>query len=454
MSLNRKIKPDKESDIRFHLPAVSKTTSTNGIEIYSIFKENLPIVTLNIIIDAGNKYDPKDKLGLAYLTSMLIDEGAGKYSALELDNEIELLGSSIKISVDHDSLNISVMSLTENIERTMELASLILTQPSFNEKDYNREINKLKHEILQSVNEPDYLASTIFEKIVFNNSSYSNPTLGYTNTVENISLNDIKDFYKEKFIPSNITLITVGNLQKDLIKNLADKCFKELKGNSSGNSEINITEDASNKIYVVNSDGSVQSEIRVGHLTNERTHKDYYSKRLVNSILGGQFTSRLNHNLREVKGFTYGVHSGFFYNLSKGNFEISTAVESKNTGESVFEILKEIDLIRQNITNDELEFVKSLMIKKFPLTFETYADIAKNITTQVLFSLPDDYFNNFINNIASVDLDSCLDAANKYLIPGNLKIVVVGNGEIIKKQLSSLFDMEIIELDKEGNPIN
>ncbi len=454
MSIDRKIKPNKNSEINFSLPKVNKSTSLNGIRIYNIFKEDLPIVSLNFMIDSGNKYDPQNKLGLAYLTSMLIDEGAGEYSSLELDNEIELLGSSIKITVDHDSINISVLSLTENIERTLELVSLIFTQPSFKEEDYNRELNKHKNKILQSTSDPNYLAATIFEKIVFNGSNYSNPTLGYTETVSSISLNDIKDFYKERFIPDNIALIAVGNLAKDFIINLMNKYFGDLKAFKPKGSENIISNDDLNKIYIVHNEGSVQSEIRIGHLTNERNHEDYYSKRLVNSILGGQFTSRLNHNLREVKGFTYGVHSGFYYNLAKGAFEISTAVESKNTGESVFEILKEIDLLRQNIREDELEFVKSYTIKKFPSTFETYGDIARNIGTQVIFNLPDDYFNNYIENIRSVDLVSCMKAANKYLVPDNLKIVVVGEAEKIKKQLSTLFDTEIIGLDKEGNPIN
>ncbi len=454
MLIDRKIKPRQNGEIEFSLPEVIKSSSENGIKIFNVYKDDLPIVNLNLIIDAGNKYDSNGKLGLAYQTSMLIDEGAGEYSSLELDNEIELLGSSIKITVDHDSINISASSLTENIERTIELVALILGQPSFHENDFERELNKHKNKILQSLNEPGYLASTIFEKIVFNDSCYSKPTMGYSNTVSQISLADVKEYYNTKFTWQNIRLISVGNLQTESLKKLVDRYFSRLNRTENSKIDFRITDDLSNKIYVVHNEGSVQSEIRVGHLTNERNNGDYFPKRLVNAILGGQFTSRLNHNLREVKGFTYGIYSGFYYNLTKGAFEISTAVESKNTGESVFEILKEIDLIRQNVTEEELEFVKSYLIKKFPSTFETYGDMVRNIGTQVLYNLPDDYFDNFIENINSVNLDSCLSTAQKYIVPDHLKIVVVGDKNVIVKQLSSLFDIEIIELDKEGNQLD
>lgn len=451
MILDRKQKPVPASSIDFVPPEIEEFKLSNGLRVFYIFKDKLPLIRMNLLIDAGSKFDPEDKQGLAYLTSLVIDEGAGELNALELSDEFDLLGSSFSISTDNDSITFSLQCLSENFDRSFELFTKVLLQPAFNSADFEREKKKLLTRIIQSKDEPDFIAEQIFDKILFGKSNvYSNPVLGYEETVTNISETDVKVHYQNYFSPDNSFLVLAGNLSKNELEIYLDKYLNKWNNLSIKSTLLFDLAKQKKRIYLYHKDGSVQTEIRVGQMSEKRNVGNYYSKLLFNSILGGQFTSRINLNLREKNGYTYGAGSRFQYLKDAGIFQVSTSVAAENTSNALKEIFFELDNIEKGITDEELEFAKSSITKKFPMNFETYRQIVFNVSSKILFNLPDDYFKSYINKINNTSKIEVEEEAKKSIIPDETIIILVGDKNLIKDQIKNL-KLEVIEVDIKGN---
>ena len=454
MNIDRKNKPETKSEISFNLPKPSELELDNGLKVIFIPKNKLPIVRISLMINAGSKYDPPNKNGLSYLTSLVLDEGADGMNSLEISDAFDMLGSSFNLSTDNDLINISLQSLSDKFESSLELFGKVLLKPSFHQQDFEREKKKLITRILQSKDEPDYLADQIFDKIILgNHNGYSFPVAGYQETVEAITLDDVRKHYKKLFSPSNAALIVVGNIDQTVLLDLLSKnltAWKKINNNIKFSSP---TIKQNKKIYFYNKEGSVQTEIRVGHTSEKRNQKDYFKRLLLNTILGGQFTSRINLNLRERNGYTYGASSRFQYFKDIAFFEVSTSVGIENTANSLKEILFELENIQNGVTDTEMEFAKSSITKRFPLNFETYRQIASGVAGKILFNLPDDYFHNYIKNINSVTKTEVDQAAKEFIQNGSLSIVLIGDKNILKDKLRST-GIEILEVDMKGNIID
>ncbi len=446
MQIDRTQKPKEKGNIEFSLPEIQRFELKNGLQTIFVEKNNLPIVQMLLNVNDGSKSDPQGKKGLAFLTSLLIDEGAGNLDALELDNEIESLGSILRCYNNQDNATISMLTLRENFERSLELFSMVITSPLFSAKDFEREKKKHLTKIIQLQDDPEFIANSAFRKILFRNTPYESPIIGYYPEVENINLTDVKEFYQKIFTVNNSTLIVVGNISKDELKNKLDGILGEW--NNKGEYKIKLPgfQKPGKKLYFIHKEGSAQSELRIGTISGERKAPDYYAKTLMNSILGGQFSSRINLNLREDKGFTYGAHSNFNYNQKGSSFTVSTGVESEHTAESVAEIFKEFEGMKKSVSAAELAFSKSYLIKRYPSMFETYSQIAGNLSMLPQFGLPDDYFNKYIENLEKVNLEEVITAAKNTLNEDEIITIIVGDNKIIDSQFKN-YDGKIIELD-------
>jgi zinc protease len=454
MTLDRKIKPVAESEINFSLPEIEEFTLGNGLKVTYVHKANLPIVQMYFTINSGSKYDPENKSGLAYLTSLLIDEGAGGLNTMELDKEIEKLGSIFNISTDNDCVFISLTCIEEHFSRTMELGAKILTEPHFYQEDFEREKNRHITKIVQSLDDPSYVASTCFSNLLLSRTKYSRSTLGRSATVEQLTNEDVCSFYENHVAPDNINLVVVGSINRQKLSDELNRYFSKWKSKQILHADNNIsTVPTSKRVVFIRKDNAAQSEIRIGHLSNQRSSPDYFAATIMNTILGGQFASRINSNLREDKGYTYGANSYFSYNKAAGKFLVSTAVNSENTIDAVQEVLKELDGIRKEIKKDELELAKSYLIKRYPSNFETYGQIAKNISLINYFDLPKDYFNTYIQFMSEQTLQNVTEAAVNNIFPDQLTILILGSEKLLDEKLNMLGD-EFIQLDNEGNRID
>ncbi len=451
--INRTSAPLPKGEINFTIPAIKKIKSANGIDIHFVQKDKLPIVQVILMFSAGSKFDPADKTGLSFLTSLLIDEGAGEYDALELNNEFEKLGSVLNISSDHDAFTFSLTSIKENFERSFELLSKIINEPRFDEKDFYREKKKVLDRILQLKDEPSYIASAVFDNKIFENTFYALPEIGYENSVSSISLDDIRYFYKGKLLNSKIEFIAVGNITEEEITKLSEKYMPAI-GNSVVHPNFKQPTRSKTKFYFVDKKDSAQSEIRIGHIAKPRDAEDFYAARIMNTILGGQFSSRINLNLREHKGFTYGAGSSFNYYQNASSFEVSTAVNIQNTGVAISEILKELNSIKITITSNEIEFAKSYLIKQFPSKFETYTQLARNIVPLIQHSLPLNYYDEYARQLQEVADDDIFKAALNNIYTDELIILAVGDKTLIKPQLKMISNGNLVELDLTGKELN
>jgi len=447
---DRSITPVPEKSLTFKIPEIQKLKLSSGLDINFVRREKLPIVYTEIIIFSGSKLDPSEKKGLSYLMSLLIDEGAGEFNSLQLNEEFQKLGTILSISSNHDSIILSILSLTEHYKRSLELLSKILLQPRFEENDFNREKKKVLDRILQLKDETSFIASSVFEKKIFCNTCYAFSEIGYEDTVPLITQTDVKDFYNNTITASNSKAIVIGNIKDTEAIELFNGYFGNWNTSSNNEKLFIPPERSKTNCYFVHKDDSNQTEIRIGHISKKRNSEDYYATRIMNTILGGQFSSRINHLLREVKGFTYGANSSFHYYRESGLFEVSTAVNIENTGEAILDILNELKKIREYISVEEIEFAKSYLIKQFPARFETYTQIAKNFESLIIHSLPDDDLKNYTSKLADVGIEEVQSAAFNKISPEELVIIAVGDKKKIYSQLKDAFGKDPIELTIHG----
>ena len=453
-TIDRSIKPSPSGKIKFRLPQIERFKLENNLDVLFVKKENLPILRFSLIAGCGSKYDLIGKKGLANLFAKVLDEGAGKFSSIELSEEMDILGSSFSINCFNDNTLLTLQTLTENLDRSLELFGTIICSPHLDEKSFEREKRKILTHIQQIQDSPEDIADIAFDRIIFDESNpYAHPSIGYNDDVGNLSQKDVKRFYENNFLPVNSTLVVVGD---STITELKEKLNKHLSGWKS-TKQISEPEYLSREenlsVYIVHKEGSVQSEIRVGHLSAKRDNEKFFAKYLLNLILGGQFTSRINLNLRENKGYTYGATSRFNYHKDAAQFEVSSSVGSENTGNAVNEILKELKKIKEGVTDKELDFARSSVIRRYPGNFETNGQVSANLVSLVLHSLPDNYFDTYIDSLTKVNIEDINKAAVESIHPDKLSILAVGDKKLILKQLEDLNISKVDELDIWGRKI-
>jgi len=450
MLIDRKNRPASSGEISFTIPSIQNYEMKNGLKIYFSQKSELPLIRINFLVNNGSRLDPVNQKGLSNLLTMCIDEGAGKYDALQLADEFEMLGAQFAVSTDPDVTLFSLQVLSENFVPTLKLLVSVITEPHLSENDFNREKRKVLTMLEQAKAEPDHIAEISFEYFLFRSDSpYAYPTLGIEPTVLNIELDSVRKLYKNMFSPFNSSVVVVGNIEaKSLIAEL-DEAF--INWNSKAVIEepsLNLKKSTRN-IFIINKRDAFQTEIRTGHLSSKRSEKDFFQKQIMNLVLGGQFSSRLNLNLREKNGYTYGIHSRFNYFKETGYFAVSTSVDTENTTNALREIYKEIVKVRDGITQDELQFSKSSLTKRFPANFETYRQIASNISSKIINKLPDDYFETYIENVNSVSLDDVNKITFDSIHPEELITILVGDSKKILGQLNGDEFGEIVVLNFE-----
>ena len=452
--LSRKIKPEPFGEIKFSLPEIKEFTHKNGVKILFVKKDSLPLVQFLLLCNAGSIFDPVKKKGLSNLTAMTLDEGAAEYDALQLSDEIDMLGSQLNVRSDEDNLVISLQTLKENAGRSFELLSKIILEPHFDDEDFQRQKRKVLTAIIQRKDNPDDVAEHIFEYNLYGKENpYSNLILGTEKDINSITTEDAKNFYNKFLTSSNSSLIVVGDTSKEEINRLIDKHLSNWKKQLTETNEISEPTGKGSYIVFCHKENAMQSEIRVGHLASKRNEGNYFAKLILNMILGGQFSSRINLNLREDKGYTYGAFSRFNYYKNQAHFYISTSVSTENTGNAIKEILSELKRIREGVTDEELEFAKSSLIRKFPSNFETYSQVAANLTGKVIFSLPEDYFNTYLDNVRNVSKNDVNETAIEEILAEETLIAVVGDKSKVREQLKEFPNSVFIGVDSEGDKI-
>ncbi|MFA7289504.1 MAG: pitrilysin family protein [Melioribacteraceae bacterium] len=449
--INRTIAPIAKDEIAFKFPAITYASTSNEIKIISSFKPSAPLINFRLTIKRGSIYDLPEFNGTSLLTTRMIDEGAGRFNSLELNQEISYLGTHLSISCDNENTYFSITSLSENFEKSLYLLSEILKSPHFDQTDFEREketlINSLK--LVQAY--PDFIAEDCFKKLMFGSNNYGIDIFGSLETLNNIHLEHIKNFYNNFYSPKDSIITVVGNIENDVLLNLIDKYIGDWTNNYSNSfqPDLEITPTLPGT-YFLNFPGSVQSEIRIGLLTPQIDLTNYPSI-LLNIIFGGDISSRLNKVLREKEGITYGAYSYFEIMKNVSAFLISTSVDIENSFKAIRLIKEVMDDISINITEGELNYAKSKLINKLPLKFESILSLNSTINHLEIMELGLDYYDNYSEKIQSVTLEDVQKLASELFVKENFIFFLTGDKE---KFFDLEFDEDIFEVENSGRIIS
>jgi len=425
----------------YHFPGFTKRVLDNGITVIIATVTKLPLVSVATVIEATASLDPVGKEGLAELTAQALKEGTLHRNGVQLALDLEKLGTSLEAGADWDSTVASMTVLKSNLNRAFEIFADALRSPAFRQEDIDRLKAERLAERIQILDEPRGLADESFNRFLYaSDARYAAPMSGSSKSISAIMRDDVAGFYGEVYSPDATTVILAGDISAEEGIALVESAFGSWVGKKT-TQKISVDKIArsSRAVEIVAKPDAAQSEVRIGHIGAPRVNEDYFSIVVMNAVLGGLFSSRINLNLREAHGYTYGASSYFDWRRQAGPFVISTAVQSEVTAAAITETLKEIDGMREKeISHDELTLATSYLEGVFPIRYETTAAIAGALVSMVTFGLPENYFDTYRSNIASVTTRSVLDAARKYVRPEELQISVVGNPELIRENIESL----------------
>jgi zinc protease len=451
--------PTPKADPKFTLPGMQRRQLSNGLEVVIVEHHEVPVVTMNLVIKSGSAADPQNRAGLASFTADLLDEGTNKRSALEISNALTDIGARLGTSADWDSSSTNLTTLTRHLDKALDIYADVVTNPAFNEDELKRARTARVTAIKQQKDNANAIANIVYASILYGrNHPYGHPASGDEDSLNAVKATDVRHFYESFYRPNNSTLIVVGDVKPATIMPKLERAFG---GWVKGDVPVVEIPSAQNReqagIYIVDRPGSAQSVISIGQIGVARSTPDYFPLLVLNTMLGGQFVSRVNLNLREDKGYTYGARTSFDYRRGAGPFAASAGVFTNVTKESVAEFMKELRGVRGEIpiTEKELEFSKQAIIRGFPRGFETPGQMANRLGDVVLYDLPDDYFNSYIQNVRAVTLDDVQRVANQHLDPAKMAILIVGDRKVIEPGLRSLeaVGTTVTFVDMEGKPV-
>lgn len=435
----------------FNFPKFNRFKLHNGLQVVFARHEKLPILAFQLVINSGANFDVKGKEGLASFLCDMLAEGTAKRSSYDFSHDLEDLGTQFNAHADWNGSFLEMIALKKQLPPSIELFCDALFNPAFRKDEIERLRKRLLNQRLQVSDNAGGIAQEKFAQTLYDRTRYGIPVGGASSQIKNFNREDIISFYKNIYQPQNATLIIVGDLTTTEAKKLAEENFGNWENTKiRGIEEPNFSFKEQQKLYLVHKENAQQAEIRIGHLGIERTNPDYFAVALLNQILGGYFLSRINLNLREDKGYTYGVSSRFVTRKARGTFLINTAVEIKYAVDSVKEIIKEIKNIRKEMVSDqELDQAKGCLTGIFPLAFESGAQIAAGLSNIVVFDLEDNYYRTYRNKIDAITKEQVWQAAKKYLHPQKLSIVVCTDKKDVEANFKMDFDVQVSEYQTE-----
>ena len=430
--------------------------SVNGIPVLGALNNEVPTTTVSVRIKTGQMHEPMDKLGLAAMTAAMLGEATTESTAEELSNRLDKLGSAVTFNSGDTFTTMRIRSLSKNLDETVAIAMEKLLKPKFDEADFKRNQANTLQGIRQAKKQPAQTASEIFNKVMYgtdNNFAFSNA--GTEETAQNITIEDVKAFYDTHYSPKIASIIAVSDLgESALTKALAP--LKDWEGGDVPAVKANPFPELDAKtIYFVDQPGAPQSEIRIGKraLPFDATG-EYYKSGIMNFMLGGAFNSRINLNLREDKGYTYGARSFFNGDETRGWYRAGAGVRADSTAASIKEFVSEISKYHsQGVTPEELEFTKSAMGQRDARAYETPGQklgfLGRMMTYDLKPSFVDDQAD-ILQGMSKADVDAL---ASKHLNLDDMIMVVVGDKAKYMDEVKAL-GYPVVEIDADGNPVN
>jgi len=454
-NFDRSVIPASGPNPSIKVPGLYRTVNKNGVEIIGAINDEVPTTAISVRIAAGQTREPLDKLGLAALTAAMMDEATEKSAAEELANELEKLGSTVSFSVGDQYSVMNIKALTKNIDQTLAIAFEKLTMPKFAEDDFERLKKQQVEGIKFAQKEASVTASNVFSKLLFgNDNSFAHSDSGTLETLSSLTLDDVKGFYASNYGPKLADIIVVSNLtEKQLTANFA--VFDDWRGGNTDEPQIKPFPKLDvGTLYLIDKPGAAQSEIRIGkRALNYDATGEYFRARLMNYNLGGAFNSRINLNLREDKGYTYGARSFFDGNNIRGQYRAQAAVRADATAASIIEFRKEIgQYFESGITDQEMRFMKSAIGQRDARSYETPFQKLGFLSQIQTYDLKPGFIDDQNAILAGISANELNALAKKHLNSDDMVMLVVGDKSVVMDDVKAL-GYNIVELDEDGNPL-
>jgi zinc protease len=440
----------------YAFPRFERRTLSNGLRLVIAPVSKLPVVTLLASIDAGGVTDPRGQEGLAQLTARALREGAGGRDGAALAVAAERLGTGIESQANWDAASVLMTVMPSRLADAASLLSDVLMAPTLPAGDIERLKGERLAELLQLRAEPRGLADEMLDRVVYAaDARYALPAGGTERSVAALTRDAVAAFYGLRYHPSAVTIIVVGDVRSSAVEQLAEATFGRWRG--AGQPPTAVPDRPTphgRQVHIVTKTGAPQSELRLGHVGLPRMTPQYFDVTVMNAILGGLFSSRINLNLREAHGYTYGAHSTYEWRRWAGPFSVDAAVAREVTAAAVREVLKEIDRMRADpVSANELSLATSYLDGVFPIRYETTTAIATALANLVIYGLSADYYDSYRANVRAVSGDEVLAAARGHVHPGRLQLVVVGDPAVVRGPLEDLGFGPVIVTDDRGEPI-
>jgi len=446
VTIDRSRLPVPGADRPFHFPRIVRRTLANGLELRAVRHRSVPVVSIVLVVPGGSAVDPAEAHGLVSITAGLLDEGSRGQSALEFADRVARIGGDLDLEAGMDAVVVGLTTLDRFFETGLALVHEIVTAPNLANDDFNRIRNLRLERLKQMKDHAGALAERAYARVLYGSHPYGHLSLGSEAALTSVTLDHVRAMHAAMFAPAGSTLIVVGDRPEEQLLDVAAKMFEPWRAALSA---APIDRDAALlppparpavKLGVVSRPGAAQSELRIGHVCAARSTPDYPALLILNSVLGGDFVSRLNTNLREGKGYTYGVRTGFNLRRGIGPFVMQTSVGTEVTGSAVQESHAEILAIAdaRPATPEEVAIAFASLSKGYPRGFETAGQVARSVAQLALHNLPDSYFEDFVPRLARITADDVSAAARQYLVPDRMTTLIVGDLDKIDGSLPGL----------------
>ncbi len=455
--LDRRVIPTAGKMPELHVPTWTKTTLSNGAQLAVSEKHSLPLVSVDInFIGGSNQFETSDKAGLAGLVAQMLTEGTTTRSGDQIVTGFQLLGTNLGVSVRGESGSLSFQVTADKLAPALELTADVLLHPTFPAAALDRLRGQTIVALTQARDRTEGIASAVYPKLLYTtNHPYGKMTT--ETTLRAITRDDVVAFHHAYFEPGRAVITIVGDVNADAVKAELEKDFATW---SRGGSVPAFTYPAvpaarPRGIYLVDKPGAAQSTFAVGEIGPARNTPDYYAIRVMNALLGELFQSRLNHNIREEKGYSYGVFSRFSFGRGPGPFMAGGNIVTEKTDSALIEFMRELNDIRgpRPPSGDELAQAKASLVQSLPAAFASVEGVNGAISSIYTQGLPEDYYQQFARAVNAVTKDDVVRAAAKYIDPEHLTILIVGDRSKIEAPLAATKIAPITVLDVNGDPV-
>ncbi|HEX2093122.1 MAG TPA: pitrilysin family protein [Longimicrobiaceae bacterium] len=421
------------------VPTPERRTLANGLEVLYVRRPEIPAVHSVLVTRGGRVDDPATHPGLASFTASMLDEGAGGRSALQLSDDLEQLGATLTASAGWDAVQVGMYVLRDRLPDALMIMADVVARPDFPENEVTRVRDELVTELTRARDNAGVVAGNAFSSLVYG-AQHPYGRLASTTAVRRMDRRTLRDFHGTFYRPGGSTLVLVGDVDPASVHPMVERAFgRWAVGNVPPAPALATPTLGSTRIVLIDKPGAPQSEVRIGHPAVQRNNPDYFPMLVLNTLLGGSFTSRLQQNLREAHGYTYGAGSSFGWRRGAGPFTASAAVRTAVTDSSLIEFFRELNRIRaEPVTGDELQRAKNYVALGLPRNLETNPALASSLADLSIHGLDASFYDTYVERVMAVTSEDVRRVANQYVRPGQAMVVVVGDLKTIEPAVRAL----------------